>query len=179
MPEMFKSPFYAGNDVVATVLGYRTDSVKKAPKSWADFFDAARVPGRRAMRRSPVDSIAQALLADGVDGNKLFPLDFDRGFNALDRMKKNVAAWWTSGAQSTQLLQSGEVDLCPSWNGRIQAAANAGAPVAIMWEQSLWQSEGWAILKGTPNADLCREFINFWAKTRDAATERFNKWVVS
>lgn len=161
LPEMFRSPVYAGNDVVATVLGYRTDTVKTPPKSWADFFDTAKIPGRRAMRRSPVDSMEQALLGDGVAGDKLFPLDFDRAYKRLDAMKKNVAVWWTSGAQSTQLLQSGEVDLCPTWNGRAQAAVNSGAPVAIMWDQALWQSEGWAILKGTPNADLCREFIKF------------------
>ena len=212
------------------MLAYRTDSVKTPPQSWADFFDTAKLPGRRAMRRAPVDSVEQALLADGVPGDKLFPLDFDRAFARLDRMKKDVAVWWTSGAQSTQLLQSGEVDFCPTWNGRAQAAINSGAPVAIMWEQALWQSEGWGILKGTPNADLCREFIkfalaperqaiwaketgygptlpdaigkmdpalaktlptfpanrasailvdvDFWTAHRDAASERFNKWVV-
>jgi putative spermidine/putrescine transport system substrate-binding protein len=161
LPETFRSPVYAGNDVVATVLGYRTDRAKTAPKSWSDFLDVARFPGRRAMRRSPVDSVEQALLADGVAPEKLYPLDFDRAFRKLDAVKKGVSAWWTSGAQSTQLLQSGEVDFCPSWNGRIQAAINAGAPVAIMWEQALWQSEGWVILKGGPKADLCREFIKF------------------
>lgn len=161
LPEMFRSPVYAGNDVVATVLGYRTDAVRTPPKSWADFFNTGVTRGRRAMRRNPVDSVEQALLADGVAPDKLYPLDFDRAFRALDRIKKDVAVWWTSGAQSTQLLQSGEVDLCPSWNGRIQAAINAGAPVAIMWDQALWQTEGWVILKGGPNADLCREFIKF------------------
>jgi len=135
--------------------------VRTPPKSWADFFNTGVTRGRRAMRRNPVDSIEQALLADGVAPDKLYPLDFDRAFRALDRIKKDVAVWWTSGAQSTQLLQSGEVDLCPSWNGRIQAAINAGAPVAIMWDQALWQTEGWVILKGGPNADLCREFIKF------------------
>ncbi|WP_300302702.1 ABC transporter substrate-binding protein [Ferrovibrio sp.] len=161
LPDMFRSPVYAGNDVVATVLGYRTDTVKTPPKSWADFFDTKKIPGRRAMRRSPVDTLEQALLADGVSGDKLFPLDFDRGFRKLDAVRKDIGVWWTSGAQSTQLLQSGEVDMCPTWNGRAQAAIKSGAPVAIMWNQSLWQSEGWVILKGGPNADLCREFIKF------------------
>lgn len=230
LPEMFRSPVYAGNDVVATVLGYRTDTVKAAPKGWADFFDTAKFPGRRAMRRNPVDTIEQALMGDGVPAGQLFPLDFDRAFARLDKARKDISVWWTSGAQSTQLLQSGEVDMCPTWNGRAQAAIKAGAPVAIMWDQALWQSEGWAILKGTPNADLCREFIkfalaperqaifatatgygptlpaaiekidaavaktlpthpanktsavlvdvDFWTKNREAATERFNKWVV-
>lgn len=230
LPDLFRAPFYAGNDVVATVLGYRTDTVKTAPKGWADFFDTAKLPGRRAMRRSPVDTVEQALLGDGVAGDKLFPLDFDRAFKKLDAVKKDIGVWWTSGAQSTQLLQSGEVDMCPTWNGRAQAAINSGAPVAIMWDQALWQSEGWVILKGGPNADLCREFIkfalaperqaifakatgygptipaaieqlepavartmptfpanrasailvdvDFWTRSRDAATERFNRWVV-
>lgn len=161
LPEMFRSPVYAGNDVVATVLGYRTDAVRTPPRSWADFFNTAGIRGRRAMRRNPVDSVEQALLADGVAPDKLYPLDFDRAFRSLDKIKKDIAVWWTSGAQSTQLLQSGEVDLCPSWNGRVQGAINAGAPVAIMWDQALWQTEGWVILKGGPNADLCREFIKF------------------
>jgi putative spermidine/putrescine transport system substrate-binding protein len=229
MPDLFKAPFFAANDVVATVLAYRTDNVRNAPKSWADFFNTSTFKGRRAMRRFPFDTIEQALLADGVKADALFPLDFDRAFRSLDKIKKDVAVWWTSGAQSTQLLQSGEVDFCPTWNGRAQAAINGGAPVAIMWEESLWQAEGWVILKGTPNADLCREFIkfalqadrqaifakatgygpthpdainkiepsvaktlpthpdnrksatlvdvDFWAKSRDAAVERFNRWV--
>jgi putative spermidine/putrescine transport system substrate-binding protein len=230
LPEAFPSPFYAGNDVVATVLGYRTDTVRTAPRSWTDFLDVAKIPGRRAMRRNPVDSIEQALLADGVAPDRLYPCDFDRAFRKLGAVRRNISVWWTSGAQSTQLLQSGEVDLCPTWNGRVQAAIRAGAPVAIMWEQSLWQTEGWVILKGGPKADLCREFIkfaldparqaifaqatgygptiaaaldrldpavartlpthadnrasainvdvDFWTANRDAATERFNRWVV-
>lgn len=161
LPAEFRAPFYAGNDVVATVLAYRTDAVRTAPKTWADFFNTSGVRGRRAMRRNPVDTVEQALLADGVAPGQLYPLDFDRAFRALDKIKRDVAVWWTSGAQSTQLLQSGEVDLCPTWNGRAQAAITAGAPVAIMWEQSLWQTEGWVILKGGPNVALCREFIKF------------------
>ncbi|MBN8942870.1 MAG: ABC transporter substrate-binding protein [Rhizobiales bacterium] len=161
LPDMFKAPHYAANDVVATVLAYRTDKVKSAPKSWADFWDVRGRPGQRAMRRFPFDTIEQALLADGVDPKSLYPCDFGRAFASLDRIKKDIAVWWTSGAQSSQLLQSGEVDYCPTWNGRAQVAINGGAPVALMWEQALWQTEGWAILKGTPNAALCREFIAF------------------
>lgn len=226
----FKSPVYAGNDVVATVLAYRTDRVRTPPTSWADLWDSRGRPGRRAMRRFPFDTIEQALMADGVAPASLFPLDFDRAYRALDRIRRDVAVWWTSGAQTSQVLQAGEVDYCPAWNGRAQVAINAGAPVRIMWEQALWQTEGWVILKGTPRADLCREFIafaldarrqavfanatgygptltdaiqhvqpnlqaampthpdnalsativdvDFWARERDAAVDRFNRWVV-
>jgi len=33
--------------------------------------------------------------------------------------------------------------------------------VKIVWNQHLWSPEGWTILKGTPKADMCREFIKF------------------
>jgi putative spermidine/putrescine transport system substrate-binding protein len=161
LPEEYRRTYYAGNDVVASVLGYRTDAVDPAPVSWADFFDVEKFPGRRALRRSPVETLEFALLADGVAPANLYPLDVERALAKLDTVKKDIAVWWTSGAQTTQLLQAGEVDFCPSWNGRIQAAINSGTPAAIMWDQSFWISEGWVVLKGGPKVDLCREFIKF------------------
>ena len=113
------------------------------------------------MRKHPFDTIEQALLADGVPGEKLYPLDFDRAFKKLDTIKKDIAVWWTGGAQTSQLLKSGEVDICACWNARAQAAIDDGAPVKIVWTQHLWTPEGWSILKGTPKADMCREFIKF------------------
>ncbi|WP_417769255.1 ABC transporter substrate-binding protein [Stappia sp.] len=161
LPEEYRRPYYAGNDVVASVLGYRTDTVDAAPKGWADFFDVENFPGRRALRRSPVETLEFALLADGVAPADLYPLDVERALAKLDTIKDHVAVWWTSGAQTTQLIESGEVDFCPSWNGRIQAAINSGSPAAIMWDQSFWISEGWVVLKGGPKLDLCREFLQF------------------
>ena len=164
-PAEYKTEYFAGNDVFATNLAYRTDVFegkgRKPPQTWADFFDVKGFPGRRAMRKHPFDTIEQALIADGVPLNKLYPLDFDRAFKKLDTIKKDIAVWWTGGAQTSQMLKSGEVDICPTWNGRAQAAIDEGAPVKIVWNQHLWSSEGWCILKGTPKADMCREFIKF------------------
>ena len=161
LPSTFKAPHYAANDVVGTVLAYRTDVVKRAPTSWADLWNVKGFPGRRALGKFAQDTLTQALLADGGDSKALDPFDLDRAFRSLDRIKPHVSVWWGSGAQSSQLLQSGEVDFCPTWNGRAQVAIKAGAPVRIMWDQQLWQTEGWVILKGGPNADMCRRFIDF------------------
>ncbi len=159
----FKSPHYAGVDVVGSILGYRTDKLNgaKAPKTFRDVWDVAGFPGRRALRRNPMETLEYALLADGVPPAQLYPLDVERAFRALDRIKKDVPVWWTSGAQTSQLLKSGEVDMCPTWNARAQVVADEGAPVAIMWSQFLYVTEGWIIPKGSPKADLCREFIQF------------------
>ncbi len=62
-----------------------------------------------------------ALIADGVPVDKLYPLDVDRAFKKLEQLKPHVLVWWSSGAQSAQVLKDGEVDMVAAWNGRIQA----------------------------------------------------------
>src|SRR5262245_5786101 len=161
----FRDPYNYGNDVYTAVLGYRTDVFKgkKAPASWKDLWDVSGIPGRRSIRKHPFDTIEEALLADGVSKDKLYPLDIDRAFKSLDRIKKHVAVWWTGGAQTSQMIKTGEVDMVPTWNARAQTAIDEGAPAAIAWDQGLWAVEGWSILHGGPNADLCRKFIEFAA----------------
>ena len=170
MPEAI-SPHWMGTDVYATVFAYRKDRFASgAPQSWADFWNVQKFPGRRSLRKNPIDTLEQALLADGVPLDKLYPLDVDRAFRSLDRIKQHVAVWWTGGAQSTQLLQSGEVDLISGWNARFQAAIDGGTPAEIVWNQGLYSIEGWAIPKGNPRADAARQFIKFCsAADRQAA----------
>ncbi|MSO92827.1 MAG: ABC transporter substrate-binding protein [Rhodospirillales bacterium] len=164
-PAEYKTDYFAGNNVFATIFAYRTDAFEgkgiAPPKTWADLFDLKKFPGRRCLRKHPFDTIEQALLADGVPLDKLYPLDFDRAYKKLNAVKKDIAVWWTGGAQTSQLLKTGEVDICATWNARAQAAIDDGAKVKIVWDQHLWTPEGWNILKGTPKADMCREFIKF------------------
>ena len=159
----FRTPYFVGNDVYTAILAYRTDVFKgkKAPASWKDLWDVKGVPGRRALRKHPFDTLEEALLADGVAKDNVYPCDIDRAFKSLDKIKKDVVVWWTAGAQTSQMLKTGEVDMITTWNARAQAAIDDGAPATISWEQNLWAAEGWSILRGTPNADLCREFIKF------------------
>lgn len=160
MPEAI-SPLWMGTDVYSTVFAYRTDRLKTTPASWADFFNVEKFPGRRSLRKNPIDTLEQALLADGVPLDKLYPLDVERAFKVLDKIKQHIAVWWTGGAQSTQLLQSGEVDIISGWNARFQAAIDGGTQAKIVWNQGLYSIEGWGIPKGCPRADVARQFVKF------------------
>ena len=178
LPASMKNEYFLGNNVFTTAFAYRTDTYKgdkKAPANWAEYFDTKKFPGRRALRKHPFDTMEQALLADGVPADKLYPLDIDRAFKKLDTIKKDIAVWWTGGAQSSQLMKTGEVDLCPLWNARAQTVIDEGAPVAIQWHNNLWASEGWSIIKGTPKADMCREFIKFAVDPARQAV--WTKWI--
>jgi putative spermidine/putrescine transport system substrate-binding protein len=177
IPEQYMSPYGVGTNVYTTVLAYRSDAFKgrQAPASWADFWNVKGFAGRRGIRKHPFDTIEQALMADGVPTGQVYPCNVDRAFATLERIKPEVAVWWTSGAQVEQLLGSGEVDMIPTWISRAQAAQANGAPVEIVWDQGIWGGDNWSILAGTPNADACREFIKFSSdpKRQAALTEYF------
>lgn len=169
MPEAL-TEHWMGTDVYATILAIRTDRFTgAAPSSWADFWNTQGFPGRRALRRDPIDTLEQALLADGVPIASLYPLDLDRAFRALDRIKPAINAWWTGGAQTTQMLQSGEVAMIPTWNGRAQPVIDAGGPVKIIWNQGLLGIEGWGIPRGSPRVELARQFIRFCSSAQQQA----------
>ena len=163
IPAAFMSPYGVATNVYSTVLAYRTDAFKgrKAPASWADFWNVKDFPGRRSLRKHPFDTIEESLMASGVPTSSLYPLNVDQAFANLDKISPSIDVWWNSGAQVTQMLTSGEVDMIATWVSRPQNAMIDGAPVAISWNQNLWGVDNWSILAGTPNADACREFSKF------------------
>jgi putative spermidine/putrescine transport system substrate-binding protein len=139
IPDGLRGEYIMGTDVYASLIAYRTDTMgNNPPKNWKDLWDVKGVPGLRAIRKHPFDTIEAALMADGVDPKDLYPLDFDRAFKSLDRIKDDVLIWWTGGAQTSQLLKSGEIDCLFTWNGRAQVAIDDGAPVDLVWDQALY-----------------------------------------
>ncbi|MFL6807547.1 MAG: extracellular solute-binding protein, partial [Bradyrhizobium canariense] len=99
-------------------------------------------------------------MADGVAPDKLYPLDVDRAFKKLEEIKPHITVWWTSGAQSAQLLNDGEVDMEMAWNGRVSAVAKEGAKIAFTYNQGVLQSTSLCILKGAPNLETAVKFLN-------------------
>jgi len=164
VPENMRGEFIAGNDVYATIMVTKNSANGgKVPTSWGEFWDTGAFKGVRSMHKHPFDIVEFALMADGVAPDKLYPPDIDRAFKKMDEIKNAVEIWWTGGAQTSQLIKSEEVDFIYTWNGRAQVAIDEGAPYTINWNQGMWTYEGWCILKGGPNVDLCREFIEFAA----------------
>lgn len=140
--------------VYSTVMGYRTDvwPAGRGPKDWKDFWDVAKFPGPRSMQNRPVDNLEFALLADGVPADKLYPIDVERAYRKLDQLKKHVAVWWKTGAQSAQLLIDKEVVLGTAWNGRYYAAVSKGAPIHVEWSQGSLKESAFVIPKGAKDA---------------------------
>ncbi len=156
------------------VLAWDRARLQTAPRGWADFFDTARIPGRRALRKGPKTTLEIALLADGVAPNEVYrtlgtEAGVDRAFRKLDSTKANLA-WWERGSQPPQWLASGEVALTNAYNGRI-AAANTGdgRNFGIQWSQNLYTLDSWVIMRGSPNRERALDYLNFVGQAANQA----------
>lgn len=148
------------------VLAWDRTRLRQAPRSWADFFDTARIPGRRGLRRGPKTTLEIALLADGVAPAEVYRVlateaGVDRAFRRLDSIRSDLA-WWERGSQPPQWLAAGEVAMTNAYNGRI-AAANIGdgRDFGIGWHQNLYTLDSWVIMRGSPNRQLALDFLRF------------------
>lgn len=147
----------------ASVISYNSDKYSEttAPQTWKDFWDTSRFPGSRAFYKFPYQTIEEALLADGVAIEDVYPCDIDRAFKSLDKIKDKVSTWWESGAQPAQILSSGQVDLAAGWAGRITSAKKEGAKVDIIMNEALVVTDQWVVPKGTKNKELAMKFLSF------------------
>ena len=131
----------------------------ECPKTWADLFDTTKFPGKRTFYKwSAPGVIEAALLADGVAPANLYPLDLDRAFKKLDTIKADII-WWSSGAQSQQLLASAEAPFGSFWNGRLTALAADGMPVETSWDQNITAADSLVVPKGAQNKAKAMKFI--------------------
>ena len=158
---------FVGTDVYSMILAYDDTKFTDAkPATPADFFDTAKFPGKRTMRKGAKFNLEYALMADGVAPDKVYetlgtPEGVDKAFAKLDTIKKDVI-WWEAGAQPPQLLADGEVSMAFAFNGRIfDAAQKEGKPFKIVWDGQIYEMEGWVIPKGAPHLQEAKEFITF------------------
>ena len=106
-----------GYQYYSLAAAWRSDA--KAIADWRAFWDVQKFPGKRALPDVPYLSLPIALLADGVAPENLYPIDLDRAFASLARIKAHVAVWWASGAQAPQLLADNEVQYAAAYSGRV------------------------------------------------------------
>src|SRR5262249_4989149 len=140
------------------ILSYDGARIKDGPKSWADFWDVAKWPGKRALRKGPKTTLEIALMADGVKPEEVYKAlatdaGVERAFKKLDQIKSNII-WWEKGAQPPQLLASGDAAMVVAYNGRISAANKADKRnFKIVWADSIYTIDSWVIMKDSPNTD--------------------------
>jgi putative spermidine/putrescine transport system substrate-binding protein len=148
-------------------LAYDGNRIKEGPKTWADFWNVAKWPGKRGLLYRAEQTFEIALMADGVPPAKAMevlsaPGGVERALKKLDELKPHIH-WWKNGAESITLLASGEVAMSYAWNGRV-ASANKTNNLNLKMELGAGHVSGcqyWAIMKGSKNKDLAIKFIQY------------------
>lgn len=155
----FVSDHFVGSFAYSFANAYNTEKVPTNPEGWESFFDTEGFPGKRTAYQWPTAGVFEmALLADGVEPEDLYPIDFDRAFAKLDEIKSSIQ-WWDTGAQSQQFLASGEVSMGHVWDGRIYPIIQEGANVDIDWHQNIKAGDVLVVPKGTKNKAAAMKFI--------------------
>jgi putative spermidine/putrescine transport system substrate-binding protein len=163
----FASDYRVGDITYGVALAYNTAKTGGVtPAGWADFFDTKKIPGKRGLWKYSTGGVLEfALMADGVAPKDLYAggqLDIPRALKKLDTIKNDIV-WWNSGAESQDLIGSGEVAMSMIWNGRGYSAKHTdGKPVEIQWNQQILTADYFVVPKGTPNKQVAMEFIA-WA----------------
>lgn len=167
-------PCGMASDTWATVMVYDGNKLKDGPKTWADFWDVAKFPGKRGMLGGAQYTLENALMADGVAPGEVYNVlksegGVDRAFAMLDKIKPHVV-WWTSSTNALQNLSSGEVVMTDLYNARVTAENEKGSNYKIVWEAGFFYgTDMWAIVKGAPNKDNAVKFVEFFAKPENQA----------
>ena len=147
------------------IFAYRTDAFGgRAPGDNPDLWDTAAFPGSRSLQSGSgglAPDLEVALMAAGTPRDKVYPIDIDKAFASLAKIKPEVDKWWTAGAMPAQLLNDNEVVMATAWNGRIFAIQQTGAKVAAVWRNQLLRTDAWAIPKGAANRENAQKLSAF------------------
>jgi putative spermidine/putrescine transport system substrate-binding protein len=161
IPASGRDPHWIGANMVSTMMVWRTDKFKASaePKTWADFWNVKKFPGRRSLPAFAQETLEIALMADGVAPDQLYPLDVERAFRSLEKIKPHIAVWWKTGNQGAQLLTAGEVDVGVVWGSRLASLLKDKEPVDFTYNQGLLAYSCLAIPKGAVRAAAAQKVI--------------------
>lgn len=154
-PDMVPENMWSGGIV------YDPKRTQGAAKTFKDLWDVKNFPGRRTLRARAPETFEMALIADGVSPDKLYPLDLDRAFKSLDRIKPEVRKWYEQTAQGVSLLQTNEVDYSYTYVNRVISAQAAGISMDMSFEQQLVATTYCTVLRGSPRKEAAFRYCEF------------------
>lgn len=146
-------------------VGYRSDTYKdKPPASWKDFWDVQQFPGPRSIGSWVGGVLEAALMADGVAPDKLYPLDEDRAFKMLDRIKPHIRVFHdTQSSQNVrQMLLQNELSMVFTWSTDFIAAKLAGRPIDVIYNGGFYFSPSVGIAKGHKLAREAHQYLDLF-----------------
>lgn len=154
-----------GASVTNVALAWDRDKFQATP-TWADYWDVAKIPGKRGLARNVRGALEIALLADGVAPADVYKTlataeGVDRAFRKLDQLKPYIV-WWQTPSEATKILGSGDVLMTTTpASAVVRANRIEKHNFGVQFAASLYEARYWAILKGAPEARAAAQFLYF------------------
>jgi putative spermidine/putrescine transport system substrate-binding protein len=152
MREGFGWEYAASTYFFSYIIAYDASKFgDKVPAGMADFFDVEKFPGKRSLYKWGAGMWEAALLADGVEPAKLYPLDLERAHRKIAAFKDNVVSYWGGGAESQSVLLNGEASMALIWSTRAGLIEkDSGGSIKFIWDQGLISPGAMGVIKGNP-----------------------------
>ena len=156
-----------------TILVTNTEVWPEAPTSWADAWDPKFEGELGWYKDASASFVIDVVAKTFFGGNDI--MNSDEGLmqcmEKAAELKDNVRLWYRDEGQFQSMLQSGELTGGMYFHDVTQIMAMEGHPV-----RSTFPKEGgiigfgsWCMLRDTPKADACLEFIK-WSLSPEAQT---------
>jgi spermidine/putrescine transport system substrate-binding protein len=147
-----------------TGIGYNQQELSKAPTSWADLFDPAKLEshrGRISMLNDGRECIGAALIYLGYSPNTTDPSQLEEAKQILLKQKEFLAKYDSESFEDS--LAGNETVIAHSWSGEITVAggSNSNLRFVIPKEGSLIFLDNLAIPKSSTNQYTAEVFINY------------------
>ena len=153
------TPYGLGSVAFSTVIAWNRDLFGgEGPQTWTEWFDTSRFKGRRALYSRPRPSFEIALMAAGVPKDKIYPINIDDAFDALNAVRKKIDLWVEKTSQWSVLLQNGEVDLMGS-SLSITLQEKKRGKIDFTFNQSIVEQSYWTVPKGAQGAKNAQKLI--------------------
>ncbi|WP_040167304.1 extracellular solute-binding protein [Microbacterium gorillae] len=151
-------------------LAYDGDVYPTAPTSIGDFFDTDKFPGKRCVSNFPMYAgvFEAALLHDGVAAADIYPLDLDRAYAQLDRIKDDILffANTAEGGQNLLTKQCGLL-LTSAGDTKIMQAQNPDRNIQFVQKDGVDAYAAIGIPKGAPNPTAANAYLKSIIENRD------------
>ncbi|MFI4987264.1 MAG: ABC transporter substrate-binding protein [Alphaproteobacteria bacterium] len=144
----------------STVLAYDKAKVgSEPPKSWADFWDLKKFPGRRLLRRDALSILECAVMAAGVAPEKVYPIDVKLALEKIKEIREHCL-YWNSGSESEQIIRTGEAVMGAIWHTRASVLSRESSDrMSWTWNQGVLQAGIFVVPKGNPAGKLAQQLL--------------------
>lgn len=166
IPKELVNSHYIGFVNFTKVIAWQVSTYgENGPKTWADFWDIKKYPGKRSLFQQVNYALEAATMAQGVAIPDVYKVlatkeGMDRAWAKLEEIAPHITVWYRGGSQSAQLLRDGEVDIIHMGHNRVESVISSGRKVGYTFDGGTMDIDALMVPKGAPNKANAMRLIN-------------------